>query len=141
MFAVFSICVSIATTAFTSTTISFDMDVNPSKRAQSPPFYGYVPDKFGNRLMTFVSMFTMTCAFVTANSVPLAVLAAVNVNYAALYVGGSLGLFLFYRLARGDLHYWVPVYGVGGWFLSLVMRVASKLMVDFTGKQRWHVQH
>ena len=136
MFAVFSICVSIATTAFTSTTISFDFDVNPSKRALSPSFYGYVPEGLGNRLMTFASMFTMSCAFVTATSVPLAVLAAVNVNYAALYVGGSLGLFLCYRLARGDLHYWLPLYGVGGWVNSLATRVVVKLIVDFTGKQR-----
>jgi len=36
-------------------------------------------------------------------------------------------------LRRGDVHYWVPVVGKTGWFVSIIARVAVKIIVDFTG--------
>ena len=40
---------------------------------------------------------------------------------------------IFYQLARGDLVYWIPGFGVP---LSMLMRFGLKVIVDFTGYAR-----
>ena len=39
-----SVIVSAMTTGFSSASISFDYDVDPIKRKETPDFYGYIPD-------------------------------------------------------------------------------------------------
>ena len=49
------------------------------------------------------------------------------------FVGGEILLFLGWKLLRGDFLYWVQVEGVFGVLLSFIVRVAVKIIVDFTG--------
>ena len=48
--AIFSIAVSVLTGAFTASSVSYDSDVQVSKRESSPEFYGYVPDRTSDKL-------------------------------------------------------------------------------------------
>ena len=74
--ALFSICVSVLTIAFASTTISYDLDVDPVNRSINPKFYGAVPNSSFKRSLTFFTMFFFTvlstlskvigCAFMAA---------------------------------------------------------------------------
>ena len=49
------VLVSAMTTGFSSASISFDFDVDPALRKQSPDFYGYIPDD-GSRTVIFGCM-------------------------------------------------------------------------------------
>jgi len=51
-----SIAISAATTGFSSTMISFDMDVDVPYRKNQPKFYGYIPDDNGLRGRYFMLM-------------------------------------------------------------------------------------
>ena len=55
------------------------------------------------------------------------VLMLVSKRYLAIYMAGGMALYLLQKVARGDFHYWLPVDGVGGLFVSLV-----KTITDFT---------
>ena len=37
------------------------------------------------------------------------------------------------KVARGDFHYWLPIDGVSGLFVSLLCRIMAKTIADFTG--------
>ena len=56
--AIVSIVISIATTSFTSTTMTFDYDTSPKKRAANPFFYGFVRPEM--RGLTFLVQFGLT---------------------------------------------------------------------------------
>jgi len=62
-----------------------------------------------------------------------AMLMLVNKWYLAIYLTGDMALYLLQKVARGDFHYWIPVDGVFGLFVSLLLRVAVKVTCDFTG--------
>jgi len=44
-----------------------------------------------------------------------------------------MALYLLQKVARGDFHYWIPVDGAIGLFMSLMPRVMGKTVTDFTG--------
>jgi len=54
-------------------------------------------------------------------------------RYFALYMAGDMALYLLQKVLRRDFHYWMPVDGAFGLFLSLLMRVIVKTVTDFTG--------
>jgi len=120
-------------TAFTSTTIGFDLDTSPMKRSHSPTFYGYIPDGHKARLKVFLLMFLIMIAHVTSTSMGMAFLFTISPSSAYAYLAASMGVYLLYRMCRRDLHYWVPFEGKAGWILSIIARVAVKMIVDFTG--------
>ena len=130
---VFSICTSVLTTAFTSTTIAFDFDTTPKKRSTAPAFYGYVPDGHKARLKVFLLMFLIKIAHVTSTSMGIAFLFSINPSSAYSYLAVSMGAYLLYRVCRRDLHYWMPLEGKTGWIMSILVRMTVKIVTDFTG--------
>jgi len=42
-------------------------------------------------------------------------------------------VYLLQKVARGDFHYWMPLNGVFGLVVSLLVRVSVKTLADFTG--------
>ena len=57
----------------------------------------------------------------------------VKKKYFAIYMAGDMALYLLQKVARGDFHYWFPIDGAFGLFVSLVLRVFVKTITDFTG--------
>ena len=43
-----------------------------------------------------------------------------------------MSLFFLYKLARGDLRYWLNVQGALSWIATFVARISVKIIVDFT---------
>jgi len=123
----------VLTTAFTSTTIAFDYDTSPTKLSYATALYGYVPDGNKARLKVFLLMFLIIIALVTSTSMGMAFLFTMSPSSAHAYLAASMGVYLLYRACRRDLHYWVPLEGKTGWFVSICMRVVGKVFVDFTG--------
>jgi len=62
-----------------------------------------------------------------------AMLMLVSKRYLVAYMAGDVALYLLQKVARGDFHYWIPIDGALGLFVSLMLRVGVKTITDFTG--------
>jgi hypothetical protein len=129
--AVISVCLSCISTAFTTTTIVFDFDTNKVRRQRNPEFYGYVPDTSAGRV--FVLLFLYHGAHAFGNTFSMAVLAQTNWVWLAVYLLADHCGLILYKLARGDLIYWIPGFSVP---LFVLVRFGAKVITDFTGYAR-----
>ena len=118
--AVISVCLSCISTAVTTTTIAFDFDTNKVRRQRNPEFYGYVPDTSAGRV--FVLLFLYHSAHALGNTFSMAVLAQTNLLWLVVYLLADHCGLIFFKLACGDLVYWVPGFGVP---LSLIARFSA----------------
>jgi len=112
--------------------LSFDYDVDPVMRKHSPAFYGYIPDG-PSRTLIFGCMLLNSALLVLIRSFGAAMLLQANKIYLVIYMAGDMALYLGVKVARGDFHYWFPVYGAVGLVVSLLIRVIVKTITDFTG--------
>jgi hypothetical protein len=131
--AVVSVSLSCISTAFTISTIDFDLDTNKEKRSWSPEFYGYIPNTSAGRFIVFTLLFVYHSAHTLGNTLSMAVLAQTNWVWLVAYLLADHCGLILYKLARGDLVYWIPGLGV---FLSMLARFIVKVIVDFTGYAR-----
>ena len=130
--AVVSIGISALTTGFVSASVSFDCDVDPSARKKDPAFYGYIPDG-GSRTVIFACMMLNSSALLLMRSFTAALLLLTDTLYLWAYLGGDMLGFLTFKTVTGDFHHWIPVDGLSGRLLSLLMKCTSKIIVDYTG--------
>ena len=129
-----SIGISTLTTGYTSSMITFDMDVDVNGRKNQPKFSGFIPDDHRLRGRCFTLMTLLGALHNFSRSVGYALLAAAGGATMVLsFVGGEMLLFLAWKFVRGDLMYWVPIEGALGYLFSFVERVLSKVIVDFSG--------
>ena len=106
--------------------------MDPQKRKETPDFYGYIPDG-GSRTVIFGCMLLNNALLLLIRSFGAAMLMLAKKRYLAMYLAGDMALYLLQKVARGDFHYWMPIDGAFGLFMSLVMRVGIKTVTDFTG--------
>jgi hypothetical protein len=134
--AVVSIGLSCLSTAFIATTIAYDMDTNTHKRKNAPHFHGYIPDADGKRVLVFALLFLYHAVYSIGQTLSMAVLAKTRWLWLALYLLADHTGFILYKLARGDLIYWVPGLGIP---MSMLARFMAKVVADFTGLV--HLRH
>ena len=79
-------------------------------------------------LMTGISML-----YNLSMSVGCALLAATDSSLLIYIVGGNVAVYLVVKVARNDFWFWPRVEGVTGVFASLLQRLVTKVIVDFTG--------
>jgi hypothetical protein len=127
--AVASVGLSCISTAFAVTMLAYDYDTHAAKRKKNPEFFGYIPSTSTGRLMAFGLLFLYHSAYTTGKTFSMAVLALTNWRWLVSYVLADHCGFIIYKLARGDLIYWVP--GCGA-LSSLLVRFVEKVIVDFT---------
>jgi len=106
--------------------------VDPQKRRATPDFYGYIPDG-GSRTVIFGCMMLNSALLLLIRGLSAAMLMVVNKRYFVGYMAGDMALYLLQKVLRGDFHYWLPVDGAFGLFMSLMVRVIVKILTDFTG--------
>jgi hypothetical protein len=128
--AVISVGLSCVSTAFIASTLVYDFDTDPTRRKRNPKFYGYVPDTTGKRALVFALLFLYHTAWSLGKTFSMAVLAATNWVWLVAYLLSDHCGLILYKLARGDLIYWVR--GLG-WAMSMLARFSAKVVVDFTG--------
>jgi hypothetical protein len=133
--AVVSVCLSCISTAFTVTTIAFDLDTNKGRRSRNPEFYGYIADTSANHFTVFMLLFVYHSALTLGNTLSMAVLAQTNSLWLVAYLLADHCGLILYKLARGDLVYWIPGFSVS---LSVLARFIVKVITDFTGYARAH---
>ena len=59
-------------------------------------------------------------------------LGLVSQRAALLYVCFDMGLYLLFKIVRGDFFYWLPLNGLLEIVVSAVVRVIAKVIVDYT---------
>jgi hypothetical protein len=128
--AVVSVCLSCLSTAFTASTLVYDFDTDPTRRKLNPEFYGFIPDTASKRALAFALLLLYHTVWSLGKTFSMAVLAATNWVWLVVYLLSDHCSQILYKLARGDLIYWIP--GIG-WPLSMLARIVSKVVVDFTG--------
>jgi hypothetical protein len=130
--AIFSIVISALTTGMVSATISFDFDVDPMKRRETPDFYGYIPDGL-SRTLIFACMVMNSALLLLTRSVGSALLMLADRRFLLWFYAADMGIYFAQKVLRGDFHYWAPVEGAAGNFISVLMRVGIKAVTDHTG--------
>ena len=130
---VVSILSSALTTGFQSATVSYDNDTDPAHRRENPRFFGFIPDRKRVATAILVCMTLNSALLLLVRSFSLALLALMKRRYVFAYLFGDMVLYLGYKCARGDFHYWVPLDGNAGLAFSFFARVLVKFLTDFTG--------
>ena len=72
-------------------------------------------------------------------SVGCALLAATDSSLLIYFVGGNVVVFLVFKVARNDFMYWPRIEGAAGVLQAFLLRLMTKVIVDFTGLM--HVRH
>ena len=104
------------------------MDTSPTKRRETPDFYGYVPPT--GRGLIFVLMVINSASQFLAKIMAIALLGAVSKMWVVAYLVGDGCLFLLYKILRNDLIYWPPIQSyVGSISAGLVHRTVEKVRV------------
>jgi hypothetical protein len=107
-----SIVISIATAAFTIASIDFNLDTDPKLRLMEPRFYGFVPDKSGNRAKIFAAMFLNSFAQMAVAVIGTSSLAHMDPNIAMGAWCGRFAMMFAVKLARRDFSWYVPIRGL-----------------------------
>ena len=128
-----SIAISALTTGFTSALISFDKDIDVSGRKNQPSFNGYIPDDHATRGRCFFLMTIMSALHNLSRSVGCALLAKSGKLTILYFVVGEMTFYLLLKIGRRDFMYWVRVDGLFSYVASFLIRVAVKVIVDFSG--------
>jgi hypothetical protein len=128
---ILSLVLSIVAAGYTSSMISYDFDVDPNRRRKHPQFYGYIPDH--GRLGVLALMMAMSSCQVASRSIVFALLMCMRMDFAVMVFLAEIVFFLGIKVARGDVIYWIPVSGGTQVVVSLLARIITKTITDFTG--------
>ena len=126
--AVMSICTACCSIAFTSASISFDWDTSPTKRKETPNFYGYVKDSPGSRTLAFLCLFLLAFFHVASKFFAIALLASIDLAWVMFYLCGDMTVYLTYKAARGDLRYWLNLPTTSSIVVTMLVRPVIKLL-------------
>jgi hypothetical protein len=110
-----------------------DFDSDPEGRRKLPSFYGYLPDEGNKRTVMYVCMVVNSALLLLLRSIGAALLMLADTKIFVAYMAGDHLLYLLQKLIRGDFLHWIPIEGVAGLAMSLLTRVVSKTITDFTG--------
>jgi hypothetical protein len=130
--AMFSLCMSALSAAYTATTLFFDFDTSVKQRRTNPSCWGAIPDTGRGRvfcLIVLISAFQMT-----AKVFSIALLVTTSVVWLAAWLSLDMVVYLIYKMLRNDFVYFVPgTTGATKYIVAFVTRVLVKVVVDFTG--------
>ncbi|GMI24347.1 hypothetical protein TeGR_g5808 [Tetraparma gracilis] len=129
--AILSLLISAGSTGMTSTVITFDLDIDPTKRKNNPKWMGLIPNV--NRGLAFGNLFVISTTHILAKGIITALLAITNSAWLMLFMACDYGLYIAYKVVRSDLSYFIAMPATVAVPFSIVMRVLEKSVVDFTG--------
>ena len=82
--------------------------------------------------VVFMSMLLLSAVMLIVRALILVMLGLASQKLAILYICFDMGLYLLFKIVRGDFFYWLPLAGFLEFVVSLILRVASKVVVDYT---------
>ena len=131
--ALFSFAFCIFTAAFTSAVQSWDWDINKGNRKKAPWFYGYIPSNVNGKIRVFISLFCLSFFnLITRSFACVLFYMKGGFSMVATLLGAELLIYFLIKGLRRDFLYWTPLYGVGGVFISWLIRWTIKVITDWT---------
>jgi hypothetical protein len=128
-----SIIISALSAGFTSASYTFDYDVNPTKRIETPDFYGMIPDDSTKRAIVFGCMLLQSALLLLIRGLAAAMLLEVGAVYFFYYTLIDHGAYWLNAFARNDAWLYINVTGPGGVFVTILGRTVNKVIIDYTG--------
>ena len=127
-----SIGISLMTTAYNATLISYDLDTSPRKRREDPDYFGYVRND--KRTQVLIQVWACSVLLVSNKVLATALLAIIEPRWVVNYMSADMGLFFLYKVVTGDFLYALPLsnFGVHA-AASFFCRVFAKVLADYTG--------
>ncbi len=125
-----SIVISIATAAFTIASMDFNLDTDPKLRRVEPRFYGFIPDRSGDRAKIFAVMVLNSFTQMAALVMSTASLAHIDPNIAMGAWCGRFAMMYTVKLARRDLSYFLPIRGLPGLIVATFTRPSTMFLGD-----------
>ena len=101
------------------------MDTSPTKRRETPDFYGFVPPT-GRGLIFMLMVVNSTSQFL-AKIMAIALLGAVSKTWVVAYLLGDMCLYLLYKLLRNDFFYYIPV---ESYFWSIALSLGHRMLFE-----------
>ena len=77
-------------------------------------------------------MLLLSAVMLIVRALVLVMLRLVSPSLAIFYICFDMGLYLLFKIVRGDFFYWLPLNGFLEIIVSLIMRIASKVIVEYT---------
>ncbi|GMI02300.1 hypothetical protein TrVE_jg14138 [Triparma verrucosa] len=135
MVSIGSLLITLLSAGMISAQISYDYDVEPLGRLEQPLYYGMLKDDSRARLISFLLMMLMSAGQLFTRCFSFVLLSQVeSVPIGAIVFSAELAIFLIYKVLKDDAI--VPFTGhgmtVANYFLSMLWRVISKCVTDFT---------
>jgi hypothetical protein len=127
-----SLAVSALSSGFISASIIYDVDTSPKFRSRDPSFYGFVPPRASKRTLVFAAMLFFTTGVLLMRCIAIALLLLKSKQTVLAYLCFDQGLFLALKIGRGDFWWWFPIGGNMEIITSLLIRVITKFISDFT---------
>jgi hypothetical protein len=128
-----SIVISIATAAFTIASIDYNLDTDPKLRLVEPRFYGFVPDRSGDRAKIFTVMFLNSFVQMAALAISTASLAHIDPSIAMGAWCGRWAMVYTVKLARRDFSYYLPIRGVPGVIIAALIARPTTIFLGDAG--------
>ena len=140
LLAIMSLISSILTAAFIGASMTIEKDVDKvTRKSLSQDFYGLV-DLKSRRQATAVCVLVLLISACQLASKSFAVTLCYVESGAivAAYLGIDIGVAFIYKMARGNFRYWLPIESEAvSWIVSLLVRLCTKILMDFTGLLLW----
>jgi hypothetical protein len=128
-----SIAISIATAAFTIASIDYNFDTDPKLRLIEPRFYGFVPDRSGERAKILVVMFLNSFAQMAALAISTASLAHIDPNIAMGAWCCRFAMMYTIKLVWRDFSYYLPIRGLPGIVLAAFLERPATMFLGDVG--------
>ncbi|GMI54966.1 hypothetical protein TeGR_g10898 [Tetraparma gracilis] len=128
-----SIVISAVTTGYTAASISYGIDTDPEERRKNPRFYGYAPDEPRKRDIMFGSMVLNAAILLVVRSFVVVLLISADPVKCAVFGAVDFAIYVLPKIIRRDFMHQIPINGLPGIVFSFLIRLAVKVVTDFTG--------
>ena len=111
--------------------MAYDWD-SAHEAGETHVFYGYLPHGLRRKVFCLMCMFIMSTLNLVVRAMMCVNFAQKGIPVLFAVLGGEVAAYYIYKLARRDLTYWFPVYGLWGFFSMIFGRLLAKIMMDWT---------
>jgi len=137
---VVSLLVSVIFVSEAVTYMTYVKDISEESRTTGRLFYGFMPLSGMRMVLVKGSMYVLSFCQLMGKSITIGIMVQIGGKRTALAVlGCEVGIYLLYKVLRKDFRYFLPLPNGTSLAISLLFRVAMKVVSDFTGML--HARH
>ena len=125
---------SVAITASTVSYLTYTKDIDDESRRTGRLFYGFIPLSGIRLIAVYGAMHVLSFSQLMAKSITIGILVHIGGKRLAIAVlSCEVGIYLIYKVLRKDFRYFLHLPQKTSIAVSLIIRIAMKVVADFTG--------